>query len=658
MDDMVIDLCCDDASSILDGTSDKEEEEEEEEVKHSEAAKALASSHPADVLQLCLCIRYALGLRATSGPADLERVLSTHHLEGQAVRLQGSDGTVLGRGCLEQHKLQTRVACACRFCGAHRRRLGLKEFAAHCNLNEMPAALALAEAFVLEASNRSLQQVVDLVNDPLLAAAAAVADIDLHSDRCHSCGDGGELLCCDGCTAAFHLSCTGLPEVPENDWICPLCVSERTASGRHGVPQALAAAPAGPPAGAAGEVAALATEFKSQQRQHELPAVQTQGTQQRLEVARSAVAATATINAEGGQKRGREEQQQHGAKQQKILLVIKKPQGPAQLMPAAGGGRAVNSSSQPAPGSHATPATPLDRAPSVPSKAAEAPQPAALPPSPPAALPLSAPAAAAAAAPPPASIAPPAAAVAAVPVASRVVGSAASLPWSPPLAAAAAAPSPPGLAAVPPALPGAVDSAPGPAATDPSPGHSPGGKPQASLVTPVQATGSGSEGRADASGRGPCEAKQPMPGSLPQPPVDRQDTQHQAQQVQQAQPLSQPAEQHGMQQVASTQQRVDPGQPAGPPATQQQQQGLETGQRPSGTPAVTHAAPATESRRFMALLRLLQEAAVPEDDLEAFLRHYARLAPQQRSHALQQLQASGAASKARSLVSGVIRGQL
>lgn len=83
MDDMVIDLCCDDASSILDGTSDKEEEEEEEEVKHSEAAKALASSHPADVLQLCLCIRYALGLRATSGPADLERVLSTHHLEGQ-----------------------------------------------------------------------------------------------------------------------------------------------------------------------------------------------------------------------------------------------------------------------------------------------------------------------------------------------------------------------------------------------------------------------------------------------------------------------------------------------------------------------------------------------------------------------------------------------
>ncbi|KAL4860086.1 Chromodomain-helicase-DNA-binding protein 3 [Chlorella vulgaris] len=656
MDDMVIDLCCDDDSSSPDGASDKQEEQEEEEVKHSEAAKALASSHPADFLHLCLCIRYALGLRATSGPADLERVLSTHHLEGQALRLQGSDGTVLGRGCLEQHKLQTRVACACRFCGVHRRRLGLKEFAAHCNLNETPAALALSEAFVLEASNRSLQQVVDLVNDPLLAAAAAAADIDLHSDRCHSCGDGGELLCCDGCTAAFHLSCTGLPEVPENDWICPLCVSERTASGRRGVPQALAAAPAGPPAGASGDVAALATEFKSQQRQHELPAVQTQGTQQRLEVARPAVAATATINAEGGQKRGREEQQQHGAKQQKILLVIKKPQAPAQLMPAAGGGRAVNSSSQPAPGLHATPAIPLDRAPLVPSKAAEAPQPAALPPSPPAALPLSAPAAAAAAGPPPASNAPPAAAVAAVPVPSRVVGSAASLPWSPPLAAAAAAPpSLPGLAAVPPALPGAVDSAPGPAGTDPSRSHSPGGKPQARLVTPMQAKGSGSEGRAGASDRGPCEA---VPGSLPQPPLDRQDTQHKAQHVQQAQPLSQPAEQHGMQQVASTQQAIDPGQPAGPPVMQQQQQSLETGQRLSGTPAVTHAAFATESRRFMTLLRLLQEAAVPEDDLEAFLRHYARLASPQRSHALQQLQASGAASKARSLVSGLVRGQL
>lgn len=34
----------------------------------------------------------------------------------------------------------------------------------------------------------------------------------------------GEMVCCDGCRAIYHLGCIGLPQLPEGDWYCPLCL--------------------------------------------------------------------------------------------------------------------------------------------------------------------------------------------------------------------------------------------------------------------------------------------------------------------------------------------------------------------------------------------------------------------------------------------------
>ncbi len=52
--------------------------------------------------------------------------------------------------------------------------------------------------------------------------------VDQNNDHCEKCGDGGELLCCDTCSAAWHLKCANLKILPAEDvtWSCPKCVEE------------------------------------------------------------------------------------------------------------------------------------------------------------------------------------------------------------------------------------------------------------------------------------------------------------------------------------------------------------------------------------------------------------------------------------------------
>ncbi|XP_072266217.1 autoimmune regulator [Pyxicephalus adspersus] len=49
-----------------------------------------------------------------------------------------------------------------------------------------------------------------------------------NDDECSLCKDGGELLCCDGCPRAFHLSCLVPPltHIPSGTWRCGSCNTE------------------------------------------------------------------------------------------------------------------------------------------------------------------------------------------------------------------------------------------------------------------------------------------------------------------------------------------------------------------------------------------------------------------------------------------------
>ena len=44
-----------------------------------------------------------------------------------------------------------------------------------------------------------------------------------HEDNCFFCDDGGELICCEGCTRVVHPECIGFERVPEDDWFCDAC---------------------------------------------------------------------------------------------------------------------------------------------------------------------------------------------------------------------------------------------------------------------------------------------------------------------------------------------------------------------------------------------------------------------------------------------------
>ncbi|CAI0546786.1 unnamed protein product [Linum tenue] len=85
-------------------------------------------------------------------------------------------------------------------------------------------------------SSRKRKGVVDVVVGSSLTEEAVDDTMDRNIDECCLCKMDGNLICCDGCPAAYHSKCVGVANdsLPEGDWYCPECaIDGHKSSKKH-----------------------------------------------------------------------------------------------------------------------------------------------------------------------------------------------------------------------------------------------------------------------------------------------------------------------------------------------------------------------------------------------------------------------------------------
>ena len=55
-----------------------------------------------------------------------------------------------------------------------------------------------------------------------------------HNSLCEKCGQGGEVLLCEGCNLSYHPTCLqpALVDIPDEAWLCPECRASAVGVGK------------------------------------------------------------------------------------------------------------------------------------------------------------------------------------------------------------------------------------------------------------------------------------------------------------------------------------------------------------------------------------------------------------------------------------------
>ena len=86
--------------------------------------------------------------------------------------------------------------------------------------------------FIITCSEFSRLLVLRALADGVLSVSAVREELVSegkvrYDDHCRSCHKVGDLLCCDSCTAVYHLGCIDRdtpPPLAVDDWTCSVCV--------------------------------------------------------------------------------------------------------------------------------------------------------------------------------------------------------------------------------------------------------------------------------------------------------------------------------------------------------------------------------------------------------------------------------------------------
>ncbi|KAJ4845960.1 hypothetical protein Tsubulata_000757 [Turnera subulata] len=78
-------------------------------------------------------------------------------------------------------------------------------------------------------AHKKRRAMADVSGGSCLTEEAVDGSSDWNSDECCLCKMDGNLICCDGCPAAYHSKCVGVANdlLPEGDWYCPECALDR-----------------------------------------------------------------------------------------------------------------------------------------------------------------------------------------------------------------------------------------------------------------------------------------------------------------------------------------------------------------------------------------------------------------------------------------------